>query len=195
MIKQQHYRTKHIMYQVNTLKGMNNMDKKIQDVVDVLKEYNQEHIINLLNKLEEPKKQELLEQINKIDFHQIMELYDNTKKEIEIKENIIESIPYYDKEKLTKEQKNEFDTIGEEIIKSGKYAVVTMAGGQGTRLGHTGPKGTFKLDVYGKGKYLFEILIENLKEANKTYMVTIPWYIMTSRENNKMTRDFLEKNN
>ena len=62
------------------------MDKKIQDVVDVLKEYNQEHIINLLNKLEEPKKQELLEQINKIDFHQIMELYDNTKKEIEIKE-------------------------------------------------------------------------------------------------------------
>ena len=59
------------------------MDKKIQDVVDVLKEYNQEHIINLLNKLEEPKKQELLEQINKIDFHQIMELYDNTKKEIE----------------------------------------------------------------------------------------------------------------
>lgn len=74
-------------------------------MVDVLKEYNQEHIINLLNKLEEPKKQELLEQINKIDFHQIMELYDNTKKEIEIKENIIESIPYYDKEKLTKEQK------------------------------------------------------------------------------------------
>lgn len=68
-----------------------------------------------------------------------------------------------------------------------------MAGGQGTRLGHTGPKGTFKLDVYGKGKYLFEILAENLKEANKTYMVTIPWYIMTSRENNKMTRDFLEK--
>ena len=171
------------------------MDKKIQDVVDVLKEYNQEHIINLLNKLEEPKKQELLEQINKIDFHQIMELYDNTKKEIEIKENIIESIPYYDKEKLTKEQKNEFDTIGEEIIKSGKYAVVTMAGGQGTRLGHTGPKGNFKLDVYGKGKYLFEILIENLKEANKKYDTVIPWYIMTSKENNKETTDFLEKNN
>ena len=171
------------------------MDKKMQDVVDVLKEYNQEHIINLLNKLEEPKKQELLEQINKIDFHQIMELYDNTKKEIEIKENIIESIPYYDKEKLTKEQKNEFDTIGEEIIKSGKYAVVTMAGGQGTRLGHTGPKGTFKLDVYGKGKYLFEILIDNLKEANKKYDTVIPWYIMTSKENNKETTDFLEKNN
>ena len=52
--------------------------------------------------------------------------------------------------------------LGEQTIKSGEYAVVTMAGGQGTRLGHNGPKGTFKLDVYGKGKYLFEILSQCL---------------------------------
>ena len=70
-----------------------------------------------------------------------------------------------------------------------------MAGGQGTRLGHTGPKGTFKLDVYGKGKYLFEILADNLQEANKKYGVVINWYIMTSKENNADTVEFLEKNN
>ena len=62
-------------------------------------------------------------------------------------------------------------------------------------FGHNGPKGTFKLDVYGKGKYLFEILAENLKEANKTYQVVIPWYIMTSKENHDETVAFLEKNN
>ncbi len=61
--------------------------------------------------------------------------------------------------------------------------------------GHNGPKGTFKLDVYGKGKYLFEILAENLKEANKKYNTTIPWYIMTSKENNQQTIEFLEKHN
>ena len=70
-----------------------------------------------------------------------------------------------------------------------------MAGGQGTRLGHNGPKGTFKLDVYGKGKYLFEILVDNLKEANQKYGITINWYIMTSKENNSATVEFLEKNN
>ena len=70
-----------------------------------------------------------------------------------------------------------------------------MAGGQGTRLGYPGPKGTFKLDVYGKGKYLFEILTENLKEATQKYGVTIPWYIMTSKENNQETVDFFEKHN
>ena len=168
---------------------------KTQEVINLLKEYNQTHIINLLNKLEGSKKQELIEQINRIDFHQIMELYDNTKKEIEIKEKKIEAIPYIDKAKLSEKEKNEFDNLGESIIKNGEYAVVTMAGGQGTRLGHTGPKGTFKLDVYGKGKYLFEILAENLKEANKRYNTIIPWYIMTSKENNKETVEFLEKHN
>jgi len=174
---------------------MNGEMDKIQEVKEQLKKYNQDHIINLLDKLEEGKKQELVEQINQIDFQQIMELYDNTKKGIEIKENKIEAISYLDKEKLTKEQKEEFASLGEEIIANGEYAVVTMAGGQGTRLGHSGPKGTFKLDVYGKGKYLFEILVENLKEAGKKYNTVIPWYIMTSRENNQETMEFLEKNN
>ena len=69
-----------------------------------------------------------------------------------------------------------------------------MAGGQGTRLGHNGPKGTFKLDVYGKGKYLFEILVDNLKEANQKYGITINWYIMTSKEKTiQQQLNFLKK--
>ena len=63
-----------------------------------------------------------------------MELYDNTKKEIAIKENKIENISYLDKAKLSKEQREEFDSLGEKAIRNQEYAVVTMAGGQGTRL-------------------------------------------------------------
>ena len=107
---------------------------KMQDVIELLKSYNQDHIIKLLNRLEGTKKEELIEQINKIDFHQIKELYDSTKKQIEIKDNKIENISYLDKEKLSKEQREEFDSLGEKAIKNGEYAVVTMAGGQGTRL-------------------------------------------------------------
>ncbi len=171
------------------------MVDKERDVKELLKQYNQEHIIKLLNKIDDRKRKELIEQINTIDFHQIMELYENTKKEIVIKENKIEAIKYLDKQKITRNQKEQFNELGEKAIRNKEYAVVTMAGGQGTRLGHNGPKGTFKLDVYGKGKYLFEILAENLKEANKKYDTTIPWYIMTSKENNKETLEFLEKNN
>ena len=168
---------------------------KMRNTIDTLKKYNQGHIIKLLKTLNEKQQSELIDQIEKIDFQQITELYNNTKREIQFKESKIEPLKYLDKKNLSEEQKRSFDEIGESIVKEGKYAVVTMAGGQGTRLGHSGPKGTFKLDVYGKGKYLFEILTENLKEANQKYGVTIPWYIMTSKENNKETVDFLEKNN
>ena len=170
------------------------MDKR-QETFDLLKEYNQEHIIKYFDKLDEKKENELIKQIQKIDLHQITELYNSTKRPIEFKESKIEALKYLDKAKLTKEQKNKFDNLGKQVVKNGEYAVVTMAGGQGTRLGHSGPKGTFKLDVYGKGKYLFEILVDNLKEANKKYGVTINWYIMTSKENNEETVLFLEKNN
>ena len=70
-----------------------------------------------------------------------------------------------------------------------------MPAGQGTRLGHDGPKGTYILDVTPKAKSLFEILCDNLKEAKEKYNVIIPWYIMTSRENNEKTQEFFEKNN
>lgn len=116
-----------------TKKDGKRMDK-IQDTIDLLKTYHQEHIIKLLKQLEGKEKEELIEQINRIDFHQIMELYDSTKKDIEIKENRIENIAYLDKAKLSKEQKEEFDRLGEQAIKNGEYAVVTMAGGQGSRL-------------------------------------------------------------
>ena len=61
--------------------------------------------------------------------------------------------------------------------------------------GHNKPKGTFKIEIGKQGKYLFEIIVDSLKEANKKYNVVIPWYIMTSRENNSDTISFLEEKN
>ena len=70
-----------------------------------------------------------------------------------------------------------------------------MAGGQGTRLGHKGPKGTFELNLYPEKKSLFEILAIKIQEANKKYNINIPWYIMTSQENNDETIKFFYNKN
>ena len=61
--------------------------------------------------------------------------------------------------------------------------------------GHTGPKGTYKIEFENGEKYLFEIIVDTLKRANNKYNVIIPWYIMTSNENNEDTIRFLEENN
>ena len=46
------------------------------------------------------------------------------------------------------------------------------------------------MNVQPKAKSLFEILCDNLKNAKNKYNVIIPWYIMTSRENNAQTVEF-----
>jgi UDP-N-acetylglucosamine pyrophosphorylase len=104
----------------------------------------------------------------------------------------IEKIESIDKTKLSIEKINEYKEVGSKEIKAGKLAILTLAGGQGTRLGHSGPKGTFELIP---NKSLFEILCDKLKEARKAYGNTIYWYIMTSHENNSATIDFFETNN
>jgi len=170
-------------------------DVEYEEALKKLKKYGQEHLLNRYKFLEDEKKEKIINQIKNIDFDQTIELFNITTKSIKKPDGEVTNIEYVDKSKLSKEEYNDYYNIGKKQIEQGKYAVVTMAGGQGTRLGHQGPKGTFKLDVYGKGKYLFEILAENLKEANQKYDVTIPWYIMTSKENHDETIDFLEKNN
>lgn len=65
--------------------------------------------------------------------------------------------------------------------------------GNGTRLGHNGPKGTFLVNIKPKPKYIFEILAETLKKANEKYNVQIPWYIMVSKENEKETIEFFNQ--
>lgn len=104
----------------------------------------------------------------------------------------IEKIESIDKTKLSENELTEYKKVGTEEIKSGKLAILTLAGGQGTRLGHIGPKGTFELLP---NKSLFEILCDKLKEAYRIYGSYINWYIMTSHENNKETISFFESHN
>ena len=166
-----------------------------EEVTKILKEYSQEHLLEYMKYLNKEEQEKLEEQIMNIDFEQLQELYEKTKQKKELEEKIIEHIKYTDKDKLSKERKEELEKIGKDIITSEKYAVITMAGGQGTRLGHSGPKGTYILNTINGPKYIFEIIIDTLKRAQKEYGVTIPWYIMTSRENNDDTIAFFEEKN
>lgn len=169
----------------------------MKDYIDVLKQNNQEHLLKYIQMADENQKKELINEILDIDFNQLKELYNISNRDTEkaIESLIIEHISFTDKYKLSKEEFNKYKLVGEEIIKNGEYAVVTMAGGQGTRLGHDGPKGTFLLNISPKPKYLFEILADNIKRANEKYGITLNWYIMTSTENNEKTVEFFKQHN
>lgn len=191
--------TKTLLYYItlvsyNLKKGKANMKTDYEKALELLKKNGQEQLLVCYDKMSEADKQKLLNQILSIDFDLIKKLYDNTNNIIQKSEDKIEPISYIDKSKLKEEEKTRLGKIGAEVIKAGKLAALTMAGGQGTRLGHKGPKGTFKLGLT-PDKSLFEILCDTLKDAYKKYGIYVKWYIMTSNENNAETVEFFEKNN
>lgn len=184
-------RKESIGLQINTQKSM----EILEQAKKILKENKQEKLLDMIDKIDAEKREKLAKEITELDFAKLNDLYKETKEKPEILEKKLEHIKYVDEYKLSKEEFDLYKELGEKIIKNNQYAVVTMAGGQGTRLGHKGPKGTFKIDVNPEPKYLFQILAENLERANKEYQITLPWYIMTSTENNQETIKFFEEHN
>lgn len=85
-------------------------------------------------------------------------------------------------------------THGQKVIDDGKVAAFTVAGGQGTRLGWNGPKGSFPAAPL-TGKPLFRLFAEQILAAGRRADRTIPWYIMTSPINDAETRAFFRDNN
>ena len=171
------------------------MEEKFEQVEKILKKTSQEQLLKQYERLtDEKKKEDFLNSILTIDLDAVNEIYLNSKKNKSNEDFKIEPIKFVDKEKIDEKEYSEYEKLGIEAIKNGKLAVVTMAGGQGTRLGHTGPKGTFDLGL-DNHKSIFEILCDALKVENEKYGISVPWYIMTSDENNKETVDFFKKHN
>lgn len=110
------------------------MENKYDKAKKILKEANQEHLLRFYDNLDSKNKEKLLNEILNINFEEINELFSNIKHVPDLKENIIEPISYIDKEKLEDDKREYYEKIGIEEIRKGKLAVVTMAGGQGTRL-------------------------------------------------------------
>ena len=102
------------------------MEEKYLAAKQKLERYHQEHLLNYFDKLSEEEKIELLDDILTIDFNQMEELYELTKKEESFKNSKIEPIAYVEKAKLSKEERQKYTQIGEDIIRAGKYAVATM---------------------------------------------------------------------
>ena len=81
---------------------------------------------------------------------------------------------------------------GQALLSQGKVACLTVAGGQGSRLGWDGPKGTFPSGPIS-GDSLFAQFAGQIQCETKRYGQPVPWCIMTSPLNHKSTVAFFEQ--
>ena len=82
-------------------------------------------------------------------------------------------------------------SVGRDLLSAGQAAVVTVAGGQGTRLGFDQPKGLFPI-MPVSGKSLFEHFAETIRARADRCGARLPWLVMTSESTDEETRAFFE---
>ena len=100
-------------------------------------------------------------------------------------------------------KEREWRSVGLKAIAEGGVGVLLMAGGQGTRLGSSAPKGCYDIGLPSH-KSLFQYQAERIARL-QTFVaqeygkpagsVVIPWYVMTSGPTRGETETFFKKHN
>ncbi|MFI4862498.1 MAG: UTP--glucose-1-phosphate uridylyltransferase [Phycisphaerales bacterium JB063] len=157
----------------------------------------QSHVLTFFDQLDDAGKAQLLGQIEGVDWPEVAALVEShvkAKPTFELPDNI-EPAPWYPHVPADNQRAHyiEAHRTGEKLIKEGKVACFTVAGGQGTRLGWDGPKGTFPATPIRKLP-LFACFAEYIHNIQNRFGVKVPWYVMTSPINDADTRAFFEKN-
>jgi UDP-N-acetylglucosamine/UDP-N-acetylgalactosamine diphosphorylase len=154
-------------------------------VLALLTEHRQTHVLRFYEQLSDVSQQKLLEQILSIDWEQWASLSIRGTAQLDEYAQI-SPIQAYDWDDFSVEEQQYFVEKGWELLRQGKVGAVVVAGGQGSRLGHEGPKGTYDIGLPSH-KSLFQLQAERLINLSQRAGSLIPWYIMTSPDNHEAT--------
>jgi len=172
--------------------------KTYEDIKKVLKEHHQGHLLAFWDQLNTTQRQDLLAQIQELDFAKIDYWVANCVMKSVSAVISADLVPasFYSYEPADPQQHRKYAgavELGKELIRQGKVAAFVVAGGQGTRLGYDGPKGNFPISPV-KNKTLFQIFAESIAAASQKYQAICPWYIMTSSLNHAETIKIFRSN-
>lgn len=156
---------------------------------ELLKEKGQLHLLKYYDSLSENEKSSLLSQIEEIDFN----LIDMIHSDNSVKDSDIAPVAALQMDSIAANH-DTYMNAGIQSIKNGELALVLLAGGQGTRLGFSGPKGTFNVGIT-KDMFIFQLLIEHTMDIVNLTDTWIHFFIMTNEKNHDDTTAFFKEHN
>ena len=139
--------------------------------------------------------QELIAQLEQFDLELIAKLAQQEQKAVDWSELAAKAKPptAFRIDGDNRFSRAEAKQTGRQLLKSGKVAMILVAGGQGTRLGFDKPKGLFPIGPVSN-RTLFEFFVDRLKALSAHYGVTIPLYVMTSPATHEDTVAYFQEN-
>lgn len=169
-----------------------------QELHDKLSKYGQQHLLQFWKELDSSRQENLAGQLNAIDWENLtaqIKTYVLKQPDAAIPHDLSPApyFPLHPGESDLIELYKKAAAKGHELLHAGKVAALTVAGGQGSRLGYDGPKGTYPITPV-KHKTLFQYFAESILRLNAKYDQEMNWYIMTSKLNDLQTKDYFEKN-
>ncbi|CAH8857087.1 unnamed protein product [Trichobilharzia szidati] len=166
-------------------------------------QYGQGHLFTFWDELNAKQKSELLENVSRLNFANIDRMLKNASNPCSTSADVFSppdpkscgSLP-----ELRTSQPSLLKQYADSALRAvseNKVAVLLLAGGQGTRLGVSYPKGLYKPNL-PSGRSLYQIQAERLCRVSHLckeklgITPSITWYIMTSEHTKEMTIQFFE---
>ncbi|MBO4363885.1 MAG: NADP-dependent isocitrate dehydrogenase [Clostridia bacterium] len=167
---------------------------RYSDIFETVSTHSQKGLLAFWDRLDEAGKEKLAEQIRSVDFVKMEELYSSAEKPV-FNENAggdIRPIEVICAPGKNSPEYDIYEKAGLEVVKNGEVIAITLAGGQGSRLGHDGPKGTYNVG-FANGKTIFEIQLDGLFRLYEETGTYVHWYLMTSDTNHEDTVGFFRE--
>lgn len=179
----------------------------VENLRQELHRFDQDHLLQFWDQLNNEQKTHLYNDLKSIDFAYVTKIFkecvgtgggDDSGK----LDDLLQPIPsdlYGSVSRTSPEKLRSYRNEGLRQIANGKVAVLLLAGGQGTRLGVSYPKGMYDVGLPSH-KTLYQLQgerilrLEQLAYEYTGKKSTVPWYIMTSEHTIEPTLEFFEKN-
>ncbi|KAJ1532235.1 hypothetical protein ONE63_000852 [Megalurothrips usitatus] len=180
---------------------------QFENLKNILTKHNQQHLLRFWDKLSEAERSDLSRDLREVNIEEVCSYFERAVKSVEEctkkLDNRMKPIPPEASGSVLKSSKEELDAYraeGLRLISEGKVGVLLMAGGQGTRLGVTYPKGMYDIGLPSH-KPLFQIQAERIRRVEELAFQhtgkkgSVMWYIMTSEQTMEPTMQFLQSRN
>lgn len=174
---------------------------------ETLEKYGQEQLLRYWDEINEEQRRQLKQDIEELNLEELQTFYERATESLAenaaklddklqpLEESQLLSIRHTSSELI-----NQYEADGLLQIAQNRVGVLLMAGGQGTRLGSTNPKGMYNVGLLSN-KTLFRIQAERIRTLQRLAKEKtglsgkITWYIMTSEHTMEPTRNYFEQNN